>query len=71
MYRCQVCGKPSKAGVKQHRVVTRTREKLYTNKIDDGYKTEYKTSKGYETVSEICVCVACVPMPKVDLTTAE
>ena len=56
MYRCQITGKTSKRGEKLNRVVVKTRDKVYTQKVwEDGDLVEIEVGRGYETVKEIAV----------------
>ena len=56
MFRCEKCGKVTKAGEKQNKKVIRTRNKTYT--YTDKHGNE-KTSKGKEIVKEINICEEC------------
>jgi len=56
MYNCQKCGKSIGPGVRQHKVVTKTRPKKYR------FETKTKgirNSEGWEIVVEIGVCPDC------------
>jgi len=59
MYKCQECGKISKAGETVNKIVTETRKKEYEFEIQKGRNTITKTSKGSEIVKEIEVCEEC------------
>ena len=56
MFKCEKCGKTTRAGEKQHKKVVETREKTYTNLDIYGNK---KTSKGWEIVKEMNICEEC------------
>ncbi len=51
-YRCEECGKVSKPGEKQNRIVVETREVDYEQK-------DFTRTKGWEIVREIKVCDKC------------
>lgn len=56
MFKCEKCGKVTRAGEKQHKEIVKIRNKTY-NHIDK-YGKE-KTSKGTEIVKEINICEKC------------
>ena len=56
MFKCELCGKITKAGEKQHKKVVKTRDKTYINIDKNG--NEKKTT-GTEIVKEINICEEC------------
>lgn len=56
MFICQISGKQSAPGEKPFRLVTKIRQRTYTNKIKRGIKTFDKVSHGWEIVEEKVVC---------------
>lgn len=56
MFKCELCGKTTKAGEKQTKKVIETRNKIYSNILPNGKE---KISDGYEIVKEINVCEEC------------
>ncbi len=56
MFICQVSGKVSKPGEKPFKIVTKTRNKQYTNEIMRGERKHTITSEGWEIVEEKTVC---------------
>lgn len=56
MFICQVSGKQSQPGEKPFKLVTKTRQRTYTNKLKRGTKTFEKVSHGWEIVEEKVVC---------------
>lgn len=56
MFKCELCGKITKAGEKQHKKVVQTRNKTYIN-IDK--KGNEKKTTGTEIVKEIRICEKC------------
>ena len=55
MFKCKHCGRVTRPREPGHRVVLKTRRKVYENKV--GYET--KTSVGYEIVKEALFCGKC------------
>ena len=56
MFKCDVTGRDSKLGEKMNKVVTETREKVYTEKqYINGRLVEVEVGFGYETVKELTV----------------
>jgi len=73
MYKCQKCGKVTNPGEKLNKIVTATREKIYTNPIlgKDGklVKDRFgnileKITHGTEICGELCVCDKCFGVKK-------
>jgi hypothetical protein len=60
MFICQVSGKQSEPGEKSFRLVTKTRQKSYTNKVKRIFKgvpkLVDKVTHGWEIVEELIVC---------------
>ena len=52
MFRCQLTGKLSKPNEKGVKIVTKTRQKTYTNVLKRGEREITITSEGYEIVEE-------------------
>lgn len=70
MFRCQMCGKVSGAGVKSKKVVVATREREYKGNLDEfpqrrggrfrePRKPRDRGGRGHEIVKELMVCTAC------------
>jgi hypothetical protein len=54
MFRCQVTGKMSKRGEKCNKIVVKTREKTYTQKVwEEGELVDIEIGHGWEIVKEI------------------
>lgn len=56
MFKCQICGKITKAGEKQTKKIVETRDKKYNYIDKHGNK---KVSTGFEIVKEINICEEC------------
>lgn len=56
MFKCEICGKITKPGDKQHKKVIETRKKIYHNPDKYGHDI---ISEGDEIVKEISVCEKC------------
>lgn len=54
MFKCQVLGRMSKPGEKLNRLVVKSREQSYTQKVwEEGELVEIEVGKGWEIVKEI------------------
>lgn len=56
MFKCELCGKITKAGEKQTKKIIKTRDKIYSYKDKKGNEKE---SVGKEIVKEINICEEC------------
>ena len=56
MFRCEMCGKITRQGEKQHKKILKTRKRTY-HYLDK--KGQEKTSIGSEIVKEINICEKC------------
>mgnify|MGYP004606900099 CR=1 FL=1 len=56
MFKCELCGKTTKAGEKQTKKIIQTRDVKYSNILPNGKE---KISDGYEIVKEINICEEC------------
>lgn len=63
MFRCEKCGKTTRAGEKQTKKVIQTRRKEYYNVDKWGND---KTSKGVEIVKEINLCEKCAEKESIE-----
>lgn len=59
MYKCQKCGRLTKPGEKQNKLVVQTREKTYINKVIENKREIEKVTTGFEIAKEINVCDKC------------
>lgn len=73
MFKCQQCKKVSKSGSKQHKIVVKSRQKTYTNKVkktkeEQNESTDHKSKQdefvlkqtyGHEIVKEVAICEKC------------
>lgn len=56
MFKCEICGKITKAGEKQTKKIIETRDVKYSNILPNGKE---KITDGTEIVKEINICEEC------------